>query len=219
MIDKLIENLPKILRALTFQRVLSACVLAGMLCILAIVWDQRVALVSNLKVSSIASAKNVSIVGNEKTAKAAKELVNRAALITGIQLINVDFRTNTRSTAFFYSDQVALQNIVDNAMALRVSPTPLLIKSDEQNNVRLIMIMTGQFVCYPSETSLLGKAAGEVVALAPYMCSISIPPYEGNFSGYLNLFLKSAPTGDEIEELRTAARILAADIYDRELSK
>lgn len=230
MFDKLIENFPKILRALTFARMIQVIVLATIFTFLYIAWDARSTIVESIKVVSFGQTNKSVIIGDEHTVKAIKALVDRAPLINGLQLVNTDFRSNTRTTAFFYSDRRDLQLYVDTAVYNRVSPTPLFMTTGggatpEQaayalmNNSRIIDIIQAEFICYESSTAILARNAPELIPLSPMLCSISIPPYAGKFAGYLTLFLTREPNVEEKAILRDAARALASDIFDREVAR
>jgi hypothetical protein len=217
MFDKLIENFPKILRALTIKRTFLAAMLAGTFVLCYIAWDARSVIVDKVVVNVVSRRSSASITADEITRAESKSLVDRSTLIVGVQLVNVDFKHNTRKTIYLYSDRIVLQTTIETALAMQMSPSPAFIKEDSENNLRLISLMKADFVCYDSKTTLLARMAPEFPTLAPYMCSISIPPYEGNFSGYLNLLLTRVPDAGEVELLRSSARILAHSIFDREL--
>ena len=148
-------------------------------------------------------------------------------IISGVQIVNTDFRSNTRTTAYFYADRRDLQSAVDNAVYNRVAPLPLFMNTSygtaeqrllaEQSNARLIEIIRAEFVCFDSATTALGRSAPEFPLIAPWVCAMSIPPYAGKFSGYINVLLTREPTSDERAELRDAASALASDIFDREI--
>jgi hypothetical protein len=119
---------------------------------------------------------------------------------------------------------------VDTAINDSVSPTPLFMTTGGTatpeeiafalvNNTRIIQVMSAEFACYDVATTSLAKMAPEVVGIAPIVCSISIPPYAGKFSGYLNLCLTRKPSNEEQNVLRDAARAIASDIFDRELAR
>lgn len=156
-------------------------------------------------------------------------LVDRLTLISGVQVVNADFRSNTRTTAYFYADRYDLQNAIDQVVYNRVAPMELFMNSNqgspeqwllaEQSNARLIEVIRAEFVCFKSETTNLGRAAPDFPAIAPYICSISIPPYAGKFSGYLNLYLTREPNDDERSMLKVATTSLASDIFDREIAR
>jgi hypothetical protein len=217
MFDKLIENLPKIMRAMTLGRVMATAFLAVVFVLCYILWDGRQLIVDKVMVSGITKRSGASIVAMEETRAEVIRAVERSPLIIGVQLVNVNFSANTRSTAFFFSERKGLQDRVNASLDALVSPSPALIKNDLENNMRLINLMAAEFICYETKVTLLARIVPDLALSAPYMCSISIPPYEGNFSGYLNLLLERAPGADEVTELRSIARLLAHSIYDREL--
>lgn len=229
MFNSLLDNLPKILRALNFARMIQLCILAILFTVLYIFWDSRSIIVEGIRAVSIQHQARSSIVGNENTVKAVKLLVNRSQLITGVQLVNTDFRSNTRTTAFFYSDRPDLQNMIDSAVYNRFFPTPLFMNTSAVspetsafavlNNSRVIDIIGAEFVCYESKTTLLMKVAPGFEKISPVICSLSIPPWAGKFSGYMNLFLTRAPNLEEKNDIAFGARSLSSEIFDQEMSR
>lgn len=229
MLDKILEHAPAIMRALTFKRTFQIILLSMFGVLLYMMFDSRVAIVTSIRAVAVAPPTKNIIQGDAETVIAVKNIVDRSQLISGVQLVNTDFRSNTRTTAYIYADRRDLQLYIDNAVYNRVAPMQLFMNTAAgsaeqrllavQSNARLIEIIRAEFVCFPSESTGLGRAAPDYPPIAPYVCAMSIPPYAGKFAGYLNLFLEREPTEDEKVMLRDAASALASDIFDREITR
>jgi hypothetical protein len=227
MFKDFIDALPELLKELNYGRMVQIIILSFVFLILYSAWDSRVTLVDAIKAGAVNHKTNTMLIANEATVKAIKALVSKNPLMMGVQLVNTDFRNNARTTAFFYANRPELQNIIDSAVYNRASPTPILMVTNGtpeeaafalQNNIRMIDIINAQFVCVESKGTGLAQIAMGFPALAPWMCSISIPPYRTKFSGYLNVFLTRQPTQQEKVDIADAVTSLSGDIFDREIS-
>lgn len=139
-------------------------------------------------------------------------------LIGGIQVVNVDFKKNNRSTSYFAFSDINLKTSFANFQASKIAETPLFT-DNELNNQRIIDLINGEFICNDFKETQSFKSyprAGDTIAT---VCAISIPPYYGRFSGYMNLYLIKKPTTDELTVIRQLSRDISLKIYETDVDK
>jgi hypothetical protein len=137
--------------------------------------------------------------------------------IMGINVIRVDFRMNTRNTTFRHFKEPAVTAAWEKFLETQqVAP---LFGSNEQTNQRLINLINGQFLCVNTTNTVAAQLIPEVASHSQTTCMAPIPPGYGDFVGFINVFLRKAPSVQEITELEESTRKLAIDIYERDVVK
>jgi hypothetical protein len=79
--------------------------------------------------------------------------------------------------------------------------------------------MNGDFICVPVESIPIYQTFPEIKKIADTVCSVSIPPYPGYFSGYVSFYVKGTPSEEEQHVIRAVARKLALTSYDSDIGK
>lgn len=218
-ISSLVDSAKKILEFLTLGRLgmLVCLIIIGMVTL--VVYENRQpitnwALTSGEKYSSYDSIPPLS----DPTVNLIKTIVQRQGNLIGVQVVQMDFRNNTRDTSFFYSKRQQLQREFDDYMSTKVSSPTLFATADMEQNDRLIRIMEQEFVCVatpPNIIEMLPSASKEV----QQVCSISVPPRFGKMVGYVNILLSQPMTPTMVQNYKSVARQISDEIYDRDVMK
>jgi hypothetical protein len=182
-------------------------------------WENRSVVYNSIRVGARVETSESLIINLSDRSRILVDTASSRAryLIAGIQVVNVDFKKNSRSTAYISINDQSLKNAFNRFEENYFGPVPLFSEK-ESNNQKLINLINGEFVCEDfvgtyASTSLLG------VSTVPTLCSISIPPYYGRFSGYMNIYLLKVPTVDEVILVRQIARDLSLKIYEIDVDK
>lgn len=215
-----VKNITSLLKILTWQKIVQATILVVILGISYGFWENRVTIYNSLRVGARVEVEQpIVIVLSESTTRVLDESLQKTkGMISGIQVINVDFKKNTRSTAFFISSDPILRKELEDFMARKVTDTALF-NSSEVNNQKIINLINGEFICNEFKDTVAGKIIPRAQDTISVVCSISIPPYYGRFSGYLNLYLSKKPSPEEISIIRQIARDLSLRIYETDVDK
>lgn len=155
---------------------------------------------------------------SKQTKNTLTAFVDNTPNIAAAQIINVNFKSNTRYTTFITSnDKILLEEFYKHQQAK--TKNALLFSDNEAQNARLVKIINNNFVCEPYKNTraviLYPKSAKNITS----MCSISIPPFLGHFIGYINLHLYQEPTEQEKESLRLTFVTIATSIYEHDVIK
>ena len=146
-------------------------------------------------------------------------LLSKQSIIMGVSLVAVNFSTNTRGIVYFDSTNPQFTSAMDSYQQNMLVDPPFFIVGNERNNNRNMALINGDFECYSVADLSTFTPSPNITMYTTYVCSISIPPYPGYFSGYMNVFLSRDPTPADLMEIRSAAKRLSVDVYDIEFSE
>ena len=145
-----------------------------------------------------------------------KQIVDLDELINVIIVLNVDIRNNRRVALHWYSDDTSLQKSIDGLFTGRSGGVPLFT-SDDRNNEAIVGIINGEFSCSSFKD---GGNSGIFPGLdnrLPYICRASLPPYYGQFSGYITIALNRVPSAEELNTLKAETINIATEVYFRDV--
>ena len=97
--------------------------------------------------------------------------------------------------------------------------TQAIFTSSEHGNEQMVAVINGEFGCFKYEDTINYIVAPALASKMPYVCRVSLPPYYGEFSGYLAFGLKAKPDEGKANEVRIEAVRLATEIYFKAIAK
>lgn len=139
-----------------------------------------------------------------------KVIIERSELIAGVSVLTVDLRTNEREVVFSYHDDKVVAEAFRKYYAEHGFIQPIFTKDDDSNSV-MISVINGEFSCGKNLASTAGKEHA--------ICRISLPPYYGEFAGYILFALNSDPTEVDKHEIELEARRLANELFFKNIVK
>ena len=144
-----------------------------------------------------------------------KQLIDTDNLISSIIVLNADLRNNRRIPIYWYADDPFIQRELDSQFVGSRFGIPLFT-AEEKNNANMVGVINGEFACglYADGNSGLYPEMGTRM---PSVCRASLPPYYGQFSGFLTISLNRTPTADEVIALKSTLLALATEIYFRDI--
>lgn len=215
-----LKPIVELLQTLSFSKIAQVFVLTLILVLAWFSWSYRTTLYSNARVTAISDVNEPIII--ETSLKSQKYIENILArskdTIAGIQILNVNFTQNSRTTSYFGITDEKLKNAVDYYLARKVSSTPLF-NSDVENNKRVVELINGNFICYNFNDTFAAIAYSGARGHISVICSTSIPPYYGQFSGYLNIYLKKPVSVAEVEFMKQLSKEISLMIYENDIIK
>lgn len=145
-----------------------------------------------------------------------KQLVDSDDIINAVVILNADIRNNRRVPIYWYSDDQSLQKSLDSLYSGRYGGIPLFT-SDEKNNETVVGVINGEFACGDFASGGNNATLPNLQGRFPYVCRTSLPPYYGQFSGYIMIGLNRVPTADELVQLKTETLNISTEIYFRDV--
>jgi hypothetical protein len=147
-----------------------------------------------------------------------KSMVDGEDLVTGAVILNADLRNNRRVPIFWYSSDPGLQKQFENLFGGRFGGIPLFT-SDDKNNNTVVSMINGEFSCGTfaevGASSLFPGLANRI----PFICRAGIPPYYGQFAGYITLTLSRQPSPEEFDRLKSETMNISTDIFFRDVKQ
>ena len=141
--------------------------------------------------------------------------------IMGVNVIRVDFQTNSRNTTFrYYKEQAVIDGwnaYMNSGPVPGVARAAPLFGDNEANNQRLVNLINGQFSCVRTLDTIAGQVIPVINQHSLATCMAPIPPGYGDFVGFINIFLRNQPSGDEIVRLERLTNEIAIDFYERDI--
>lgn len=218
--DVKVTTVTGLLKTLTWNKIIQTTVLLIILGLSWGFWENRTTIYNSLKVTVRVESQDALILNlSSGTVFALDDTVSKMKnLIGGIQVVNVDFKKNNRSTAYFAFSDINLKTSFANFQASKIAETPLFT-DNEINNQRIIDLINGEFICNDFKDTQSIKAYPRAGDTIPTICAISIPPYYGRFSGYMNIYLIKKPSADEISVIRQLSRDISLRIYETDVDR
>ncbi len=212
-----IKDVVGLFKVLSWTKIAQFSALA-IICLLALLaWQGKEILYNSLKVKAVVETEEpIKIKTSEQTNSYIDNILTKSSNISGIQIINVNFRKNTRSTAYFTISDRILRDEVEDHRKKSIADTPLF-NENETNNQRLINLINGDFVCTDFKDTIGGKIWPKAATSVTTVCSISVPPYYGRFSGYVNVYLNRKPDSSDIILLKQLMRDISLRIYEKDI--
>lgn len=214
------KSIIELLKALTWQKTVQAVILILILGITYGFWENRITVYNSWKIGArVESDSPVTMNLSPSTILLLDDTVNRMRdIIGGIQVVNVNFKKNSRSAAYFAISDNALREAYFNFESKRTAPTQLFT-TNEVINQKLINLINGEFVCNDFKDTHAMKTMPGAANSIYMVCALSIPPYYGRFSGYINIYLTKKPTEDDLATIRQVSRDISFHIYETDIDK
>lgn len=215
-----VENIIAFMSVLSWKKIAQFFIFVAIVGTAYITWDNKSYVYSLLKIGIRADADNTltiklspSIIAHIDTT-----VEKTKYIIGGIQIVSVDFRKNTRGNIYFSFSDLVLKSSAENYSRTMITDVPLFTDS-ELVNQKIIELINGEFVCYKFKDTIAYNIFPKAADTITTVCAVSIPPYYGRFSGYMNIYLTHEPTSDDLVFLKQLSREISLKIYTIDINK
>lgn len=147
-----------------------------------------------------------------------KETVDRNPDINYLGVVSANIRINQRELIYFYSNDPIVTSDFQ-ASSWHIGSSRAIFTSSEKSNEQMVAVINGEFGCFKYADTINYTAAPTLVNKIPYICRVSLPPYYGEFSGYLVFGVRVQPDEGKANEVRIEAVRLATEIYFKAIAK
>lgn len=215
--DRLFTLAAKIVRVISLKNVAIWTIAALIGIVGYTVFENRAALVSYIvNGPEVDTPQTTNFKVSETSQSRIKQLVDNDDLINSVVVLNADLRNNRRVPIHWYSDDPSIQKSTDSLFGGRYGGIPLFT-SDEKNNENIVGIINGEFACGNFTDGGNGAMFPGLQNRMPFICRTSLPPYYGQFSGYITVTLNRVPTPSELDELKVETLNISTEIYFRDV--
>jgi hypothetical protein len=147
------------------------------------------------------------------------DLVNLLAqdIVGGVLVTEVNLKKNRRTTKFW-----AIKDPVFKETAARVVAGLLpqaLFDTDRKNNEQMISVLNNQFLCTPTAETTFARILPDMPKKLPYVCRLAVPPYVGEFAGFITIALSRQATASELEALKIELTRISIELYLRDVAQ
>jgi hypothetical protein len=146
-----------------------------------------------------------------------QDLTNSSPEINLIAVVSANIRINQRETVYYFTDDQVVDRKIKAFNVDHGLPQPIF-SADEPTNAQMVSVINGEFGCYKYEDTphvLAPSLKDKVFAV----CRTSLPPYYGEFSGYITIGLMKWPDDALQNEIRIQAVRLATEIYFKSIKQ
>lgn len=215
--DKIIAFLEEMIDALTFRRVALLALLAAITISLLAIFENRNAVFAAVYKRTEEQTAVAWILSNESKNQMISLSAPEKNLVGIIMLSDVDLKKNRRVPKFLY--------IKDKSDSDKVMPTvakllpQALFDYDSRNTEQMVAMLNNEFKCVPTSETHYVRFFPELVNKYPVSCRIAVPPFFGEFAGYITTILTRKPTAAEYDSLKIEMNRIAIETYLRDISK
>lgn len=138
-------------------------------------------------------------------------------LVGGVLVTEVNLKKNRRTTKFW-----AIKDPLFKESVARVVATLLpqaLFDTDRRNNEQMIAVLNNQFLCSRTEDTTFARILPEMPKKLPFVCRLAVPPYVGEFAGFITIALTRQATQSELEALKIELTRISIELYLRDVAQ
>lgn len=209
-----ISDLTKFFKILSWAKVLQLFSILLMITGSFLVWDARALIYQHYQINQRVRVIDLS----KKSITEIDAFTHSSSIVIGTQITSVDFQKNIRKVMFASIDDERMKKLYDRFLEdIKITEFPFLSNSSQSDNLRMIALLNGEFVCSPYLSTLAGHVMPEGAVVATTVCATGIPPEYGKFSGIITVYLKREPTEEERQVLESSMRDLANKIYKNDI--
>lgn len=215
--EKYIAFLEDMIDALTFRRVALLALLATITISLLAVFENRNAVFAMVYKTAEEQTSVAWILSNESKNQMIALTSSDTNLVGAVMLSDVDLKKNRRVPKFLFikdkTDSDRIQPVVAKLLP------QALFDYDSRNTEQMVAMLNNEFKCVPIAETHYVRFFPDLGAHYPYVCRIAVPPFFGEFAGYITTFLVRKPQAAEYDSLKIEMNRIAIETYLRDISK
>lgn len=203
---KLMTTAQNVLTALSWRKLARLSMLLLLLGASIAFWENREYLYSEVRTGKITIDKPP-LKLSTSSERLINEVVRKSELVGAISVVTVNFQENSHSVIYMNTDDLDFARAHAEFTRAQLSTWSPLFNSDSDNNKRIIDLINGNMVCGRYEASSSYRYAPQVRFATT--CALGVPPYYGQFRGFVTVYLRAVPTPDQMLQIRGALRDLS----------
>lgn len=213
--DTITKFLQDMIDTLTFRRVALLSLLASILILVYTVFENRAAVFATIyRNTDTSTAIAWTLSSESKTELAA---LTKTGLVGAVLLSDVDLKKNRKTIKHIYLADKSLEAAVQPVLT-KLLPQALF-DYDPKNTAQMVAMLNNEFVCAPTKDTVYVRHLPDLPRKLPIICRIAVPPFFGEFAGFISIGLVRQPTPSEFDSLKIEMNRTAIELYLRDISK
>lgn len=216
--EKLLTFIEEVIDTLTFKRVALIALLTAIALVLFSLYENRTSILEFITEPPPAISQDRPALWNlSQGSIASLQTLAKTTSVGMIIVSDVDLKKNRRTARYSFIDDptIHLENTAKQALAL---PLPVF-DYDEKNTEQMVSILSNEFRCDSYKDTIYFRHAPELQDKYPTICRIAIPPFVGQFVGFLTVGISGTVTPGELDSIRLEVSRLAVEIYMNDVIK
>ena len=208
--EKALSFIEDIIDTLTFKRIALIALLSVIGLVFYVLYENRTAIVNMLvrPDSALENPNVTSWVLSENSKASLQNLAKMAVLF--IAVTDADLKQNRRIVRYYYLDSA----IKPGPEALKILTVPQAVFDyDPKNTAQMVAILGNEFRCDPFRDTIYFRYAPEFENRIPTICRLAIPPFVGQFVGFITVGTSKEMTKQELDSIRLEVSRIATEIY------
>lgn len=215
--ENFISTLEELTETLNFRRVVLITLLLIISIFLFIGFDNREIVFSKVFQSRIEGGKPVDEWTLSDKSKNSLIQLTKVAPISYVGIIDVDLKKNRRSLKYRYINNSELQSILEKHNSSLLPQA--VFDYDAKNTQQMVSILSNEFSCAKTQDTVFFRWFPEVVKTMPSICRLAIPPFVGQFVGFVVIGINQQISKSEMDSIRLEVSRIAVEIYLRDVIK
>ncbi|WP_407305654.1 hypothetical protein [Acinetobacter sp.] len=212
--EKLLSFLSDMIDTLNFKRVALVALLTSICLIFFSLYENREAIVIKFTSPVTSLPIDAPIIKSWVLSDASKGQLQALAKSTKIGFViisDVDLKKNRRTVRYSYlkDPSIVLSPAAKLALGL---PLPVF-DYDPGNTEQMVATLSNEFRCDPYKTTIYYRHAPELSENFQTVCRLAIPPFVGQFIGFLTVGISGDTSSAELDSIRLEVSRIAVDIY------
>lgn len=215
--EKIIAFLEEMIDALTFRRVALLALLATIVITLVAIFENRAATFAAVYKQTREQTSISWVLSDESKNQMIALTAPEKNLVGVVLLSDVDLKKNRRVPKFLH-----IKDKEDSSRVLTIVSKLLpqaLFDYDSKNTEQMVAMLNNEFKCVSTSETHYVRFFPELASKYPISCRIAVPPFFGEFAGFLTTCLTRKPTQAEYDALKIEMNRIAIETYLRDIAK
>ena len=216
--EKILTVVEDIIDTLTFRRVTLLALLITIGLILFSIFENRQGIIVHFASPvTIDEAVPSSSWVLSDASKLALQHLAKTTSVAFVVVTDVDLKKNRKLVRYYFIDDVDIKLSQASMQALGLPQA--VFDYDAKNTAQMVSVLSNEFRCDVFRDTIYYRFAPEISEKIPSICRIAIPPFVGQFVGFLTVGLSRQPTKQELDTIRLEVSRLAVEIYLNDVVK
>lgn len=221
--EKALGFIESVLDTLTFKRVGLIALLTLLGLGILVFYENRKQVVEYLINTSNGDVPKVTTQGgvpwtlSEQSKNELKKLVSSSDLVAFIGISDVDLQKNRRVLTFFHQKDSTLK--LPDAATRAINLPQAMFDYDAKNTAQMVAVLSNEFRCDPYRDTINYRYAPDFEAYSPIVCRLAIPPFAGQFVGFVTIGVAQNVPKQNLDAIRLELARIAVSIYLNDVIK